>query len=127
MTDKNWQYFSHSEMACRCGCGKAAMSDDFMTRLNAHREACGFPLPVTSGYRCPEHNQSVAETGAAGPHTTGCAADIAVSRDKATRVVRLALGLGFMGIGLKQHGPESGRFVHLDTVPTRPAQIIWTY
>lgn len=122
-----WKYFTHDELACRCGCGQAAMNHEFMGKLVQLRETIGFPLPVTSGYRCPEHNLAVGDTGASGPHTTGCAVDIAVSRDRATRLVRLALGMGFLGIGLKQHGPESCRFVHLDTVATRVNQIIWTY
>jgi uncharacterized protein YcbK (DUF882 family) len=85
------------------------------------------PVTITSGYRCPEHNMAVGDSGASGPHTTGRAVDIAVSRDRASRLVKAALGMGFMGIGLKQHGPESGRFVHLDTLASRAGQIIWTY
>ena len=123
----DWKYFPHDELACRCGCGQAPMNHEFMAKLIQLRETIGFPLPITSGYRCPEHNLAVGDSGASGPHTTGCAVDIAVSRDRATRLVRLALGMGFLGIGLKQHGPESGRFVHLDTVATRVNQIIWTY
>jgi uncharacterized protein YcbK (DUF882 family) len=103
------------------------MNHDFMMKLVTLRDMLGYSLPITSGYRCPEHNIAVGDTGAGGPHTTGCAVDIAISRDRATQLIRSALGLGFAGIGIKQHGPESGRFVHLDTVATRAGQILWTY
>ena len=127
MTPSRWEYFTVEELACRCGCGQAAMNHEFMQRLIDLREYLAFPLPITSGYRCPEHNMAVGDSGASGPHTTGRAVDIAVSRERASRLVKAALGMGFMGIGLKQHGPESGRFVHLDTLASRAGQIIWTY
>lgn len=126
-TPSRWTYFTVEELTCRCGCGQMKMDGEFMLKLVALRDLIGFPLPITSAYRCPKHNLAVAETGAAGPHTTGMAVDIAVSRERATALVRAALGMDFRGIGLKQHGPESGRFVHLDTVQTRPVQILWTY
>lgn len=127
MTPSKWEYFSVEELACRCGCGQVVMNHEFMQRLIDLREYLAFPLPITSGYRCPEHNLAVGDSGASGPHTTGRAVDIAVSRERASRLVKAALGMGFMGIGLKQHGPESGRFVHVDTLASRAGQIIWTY
>ena len=29
--------------------------DEVRKKLDQIREDCGFPLPVTSGYRCPNH------------------------------------------------------------------------
>ena len=49
-----------------------------------------------------------------------------IARVGATGLVRVALGMNFRGVGIKAHGPDSGRIVHLDMVP-RPDQILWTY
>lgn len=122
-----WKHFLLSEFACRgtdC-CGGANLIDEHLVdMLDALREECGFPFPVTSGYRCPKHNQRVSSTGLDGPHTTGKAADIGVDRTKAVHVLQVALRMGFKGIGVNQKG--SGRFVHLDVVE-RPDRTIWTY
>ena len=61
-------------------------------------------------------------------HTTGKAADIAVSREDAFHLLSLALSKGFTGIGVQQKG--SGRFIHLDTIENsegRPRPTVWSY
>jgi uncharacterized protein YcbK (DUF882 family) len=126
-----FRHFTREEFACHgtdcCG-GDNKIEDSFVELLDELREQCGFKLPVTSGYRCPIHNQRVSSTGANGPHTTGRAADLGVSRQRAHRVLELALKMGFTGIGLNQKG--EGRFVHLDDLPDAPRQprpTTWTY
>ena len=99
-------------------------------RLDDMRKAWGRPIIITSGYRCPAHNQRVSSTGAAGPHTTGRAVDLAVHGRDAFVIVRLALERGFTGLGFHQRGPHGGRFLHLDTLPDAPGQPrpwCWTY
>ena len=127
----DWPHFSEEEMRCRCGCGRADMDREFMRALEMLREVVAFPMPVTSGFRCPAHDAAVggSERKGAGPHTTGKAADILVSGERAYRLVRAALELGFRGIGLKQRGPQEGRFVHLDMLGKEEAARprIWTY
>lgn len=107
--------FSISELRCRCGCGRADMEADFMSMLQALRDTLG-PLPVSSGFRCPVHNDQVSATGLGGPHTTGKAADLRVYGARAYRLLGCALAVGFTGIGVKQNGPRESRFVHLDTL-----------
>lgn len=126
-----WKHFTRAEFRCRgtdcCG-GSNLIADDFVDMLDLLRDDCGFPFPITSGYRCPVHNARVSSTGAAGPHTTGRAADIAVSRERAYKVLQLALQMGFTGIGVQQRG--GGRFIHLDTLengPGRPRPVVWSY
>ena len=119
-----WKHFKREEFACRCGCGQNLIEDSLVDALDALREQLGFPMPVTSGYRCPEHNQKVSTTGPGGPHTTGRAADIGVSRDKAVALLAAALKMNFTGLGLNQKG--DARFVHLDLVP-REYRTCWTY
>jgi uncharacterized protein YcbK (DUF882 family) len=99
----------------------------FMVKLELLRRRLGFPLPVTSGFRCVVHNAEVGG-GELSAHLEGRAADIAIEGARAVELVRAALGMGFTGIGLRQHGGR--RFVHLDDCgdsPDRPRPRIWTY
>jgi len=102
---------------------------DFMAKIEALRVACGFPLPVSSGARCPSHNAAVSKTGRTGPHTTGRAIDLAVSHGQAFEVLSVALKSGFFtGIGINQKG--GGRFIHLDDLPNvsgQPRPTLWSY
>lgn len=115
----------NDQLACSC-CGVDGLDAEFMAKLDQLREDVGFAMPVNSGYRCPLHNHKVSGTGFTGPHTTGKAVDIGISGGRATALVKAALNAGFLGVGIKQHGPAHGRIVHLDMVD-RPEQIIWTY
>ena len=106
------------------------MQADFVAKLDLLREACGFPLIVSSGYRSPAYNAKVSSTGRAGPHTTGRAVDLKVKGLQAWQVIYHAQRLGFTGIGVKQHGGHGTRFIHLDDLPrtkSRPRPWIWSY
>jgi hypothetical protein len=131
----SWRYFRVEEFACR-HCGANLICPDFVDKLDALRAQVGFALPVTSGYRCPAHNQAVSTTGPAGPHTTGRAVDLAVDRERALRVLEVVLaqnneavlagrGRVWTGVGVKQKG--GARFLHLDDLAgaTRPS--LWSY
>lgn len=125
MTD--WRYFKREEFACR-HCGANLIDDVFVTELDDLRHHLGFALPISSGYRCPDHNARVSSTGRTGPHTTGRAADIAVSRERAYEVLQAALVMKFTGIGVQQKG--NARFIHLDNLPNAPGQprpTVWSY
>jgi zinc D-Ala-D-Ala carboxypeptidase len=120
-------HFHVRELACRCGCG-GLPKQDFMDKVEKLRDRLGFPLPVTSGYRCPEYNNRVSGTGRTGPHTSGRAIDLGVSHARALELIRMALSMGFTGIGIKQHG--AGRFIHLDDLPDaegQPRPNLWSY
>lgn len=120
------RYFTLEEFTCRCGCGQADMNPVFLEWLDELRARAGFPLVVTSGYRCPAHNQAVSSTGPNGPHTTGKAADLAVDRGRARILMRLAecMDPPVQGLGIQQKG--SGRFLHLDLLD-RPEPTVWSY
>jgi len=120
------KYFTESEVRCKCGCGKNGMDSEFMAKLDQLREGLGFPLIVTSGYRCPSYNKRF---GGKAPHETGMAVDLACSNPRAYQVVAKALELGFTGIGIAQGGDRGGRFIHLDTLPAPkyPRPAIWSY
>lgn len=121
------RYFKPEEFACH-HCGDNRVQIALVEKLDELRHLYGKPLTITSGYRCPEHNQRVSTTGPNGPHTSGLAADLGVSGREAVAVLRFAMALGFTGIGVQQKG--NGRFIHLDLIPDsfdhkRPW--IWSY
>ena len=125
MSDTPWPHFSSAELSCR-HCGLMLMQPDFMQRLERVRSRVGFVLPVSSGYRCPEHNARVSTTGRSGPHTTGRAVDIRISGERVVFLVHAALSLGMTGIGVMQRGAHERSFIHLDDLTDgRPR--IWSY
>lgn len=133
-----FRYFKLSEFACK-HCGQNHMQESFIHKLDALRDLCKFPLIVTSGYRCPIYNARVSTTGDAGPHTTGRAADLSVSRSKAFWLLhwvgvmneaarKAGKPPAFTGIGTQQKG--DARFIHLDdlTEPGHtPRPAVWSY
>lgn len=119
------KYFSEEETGCRCGkCDRIqGMPDKLLARADLLRELCGFPLHMTSGYRCPLHPDNPN-----GPHGTG-AFDLSVSHKQAYIVLELAITImKFKGIGINQKGDK--RFIHLDdcdNAPGRPRPHVWSY
>jgi len=121
------KYFTEDELKCT-HCGKSGMDKDFMVRIEALREQLGFPFPVNSAYRCPEHPIE-ARKSSPGAHSTGHAIDIGVQGEKAHMLLDAALQAGFTGIGVSQKG-SLGRFIHLDDLKdssARPRPTVWSY
>jgi uncharacterized protein YcbK (DUF882 family) len=121
------KYFTEDELKCT-HCGKSGMDKDFMIRIEALREQLGFPFPVNSAYRCPEHPIE-ARKSSPGAHSTGHAIDIGVQGEKAHMLLDAALQAGFTGIGVSQKG-SLGRFIHLDDLEdssARPRPTVWSY
>lgn len=119
--------FKKAELACKCGCGMLP-AQDFMDKVQQLRERFGKSLTVTSAARCPDHNARVSGTGRTGPHTTGRAIDFAILGADALTVLKIALDMGFTGIGVNQKG--GGRFIHIDDLPNGPGcprPFVWSY
>ncbi len=119
--------FAESEFRCRCSCGGAVMDKDFIDLLQKMRTTLGFPFHITSGYRCPDYNASVSNTGLDGPHTTGRAADIACNGADAWRLLAEAVIHGVYRLGVAQKGERRTRFLHLDLSTAHPGPTIWSY
>ena len=120
-------YFSEKELACT-HCGKYKFDEEFLELLNRIREECGFPLPVTSGYRCPNHPLNLEKIAAGKPlgaHAQGLAVDIAVAYSKSHTLLKVALEHGVLRVGIQQKGDR--RFIHLDCDSTLPSPTIWSY
>jgi len=124
----SWEspYFTSEEMKCS-HTGLEKMDTKFMEMLTELRVAYAKPMRVTSAYRDATHPIEAKKT-TPGAHATGKAADIAVERGEAYEVLKLALEIGFTGIGVAQKG--SGRFLHLDICNSDDGMIrptVWSY
>lgn len=127
-------HFARSELACRCGCGQMAFGAGALARLEALRQAFQAPMLISSGYRCPEYNRRVSDTGTNGPHTVwrddAIAVDVRLFGARAARLIRLALDHSWTGIGVAQKGEHSRRFIHIDRMPgctAHPRPWVWSY
>jgi len=113
------KYFEVSDFDCQ-ETGRNEMDMEFLKRLDLLREAVGFPLYVTSGFRCPEGHSIEKTKATPGTHSRGIAADLAVSGGVQRRIlVEKALQLDFKGVGVAQG------FVHVDDRDTTP--VMWKY
>ncbi len=127
------KYFTREELACRHCLEEGRSLDDacqfseeFAVLLDEIREQCGFALPVTSGYRCPNHPIEKSKESA-GEHTTGFAVDIQVSYAKAFTLLQVAMRHGIHRIGVNQKGSPDSRFIHLGMSPRFPSPAVWSY
>lgn len=116
MLSKN---FSEKELACQCGCGMVPTAE-FISRLQALRDAWGQSLTITSAARCKSHNAAVGGAPAS-KHVEGLAADIACTNGNTRyKLIKLAYSLGFTGLGLHP------QFLHVDIRPGTEA-VTWFY
>ncbi len=102
------KYFKMSEFACPC-CGKADMDPRFLETLDKLRELYGYPISISSGYRCAAHNAKV-EGKTDSQHLHGKAADIRtgeIGGERRYRLLKLAMEL-FEGIGVGKN------LIHVD-------------
>lgn len=118
--------FSKAEFDCK-HTGRNEMQPEFLAKLQWLRNALGFPLIISSGYRDPTHPVE-ARKSRPGQHSQGIACDI-LAMDGATafKIVEKALEIGFTGVGIAQDSRRSraARFVHLDIRTSTP--VIWSY
>jgi len=123
----DYKYFSMEEVVCK-ETNILGYDERFMDTLTSLRERCGFPFVISSFYRDPLHSIEVAKGNGGGSHTTGKAVDIVCDRERAYILLKMAMEMNFMGIGIKQKG--SSRFIHLDMLTAQEGVIrptIWSY
>lgn len=95
------------------------MNPEFLEVLDTVRELADFPFIINSGYRTEAHNREVGGRKNSA-HTRGYAADIRVSDGKQRMaLVAAALACGVPRIGIYH------TFIHLDTDPSLPQDVIW--
>jgi len=112
-----FRYFTRDEFACRCGCQRNEIPDEFIHDMDDLRQACGFPLVITSGWRCEKHPDEVAKDEP-GEHNRA-AADVRAHNGHQLYVIQeQAYALGFHGIAAGEG------FVHVDRRATKTS---WVY
>jgi uncharacterized protein YcbK (DUF882 family) len=109
--------FSTDELECPC-CKACRMNPGFMAALQILRDQWKKPILINSGFRCQEHNKAVQGVPSS-QHLIGRAADCRITADDRYEFVKLALNVGFKGIGIAVN------FVHIDT-REGPEQL-WKY
>lgn len=110
----NWDefyYFGKNEFDCH-ETGKNKMRSEFVRILDQVRAAYGKPIIVTSGYRDSSHSIERVKKKP-GEHTYGVAADLAISGKDVAPFISIAYEFGIRRFGIKQHGPQGGRFIHI--------------
>ena len=120
-----WKNFTREEFACSCGCGTNEILDKTIDFAQSLRAELGFPLAVTSGYRCKGH-PSEKKKSKPGSHNRGMAVDFGVSGGKAKLLARAILSRSLGGVGINQKGPQNARFIHGDIDANRLDRF-WTY
>jgi len=72
-------HFDSAEFACKCGCGRAAVSPRLVAALEeVRRKLGGRPIHINSGVRCEAHNAAVGGSPNS-QHVFGNAADVAIA------------------------------------------------
>jgi zinc D-Ala-D-Ala carboxypeptidase len=125
---QRWPNFAQREMICSYS-GECWLDPASMNALQRLRDTVGVPLPISSGYRSPDHPVEISKERG-GSHTLGKAFDVACRGATAYEVIAAAKDCGFTGIGVNQS--SEGRFIHLDTITELdnfPAErpTIWSY
>lgn len=96
------RFFKDREFVCKCGCGRGAdqMDARLLNMLDSAREKAGFPLVLSSAFRCPAHNKTIGGISDSS-HLTGKAVDIRCNSSQ-TRftLLRALLAAGFNRIEL---------------------------
>ncbi len=113
------KFFKKKEFNCRC-CGASNISVNLVLKLDLARELAETPFVITSGYRCPKHNQEVGGVKDSA-HVFGLAVDIAVPDNVARlNILRGLIIAGFRRIGIGKD------FIHADIDKTKPNNL-WLY
>lgn len=112
---ERWPNFRPAELACKC-CGELKVNYKALDALQRLRNYWQIPLHISSGTRCPKHNDRVG--GAKDSyHKKGMAFDIGTPKTWTGKTTASflywATHAGFRGIGLYS------TFIHLDIGPHR--------
>lgn len=119
-------HFTAKEFTCKCGiCLRQQVDEKLINMLEEVRALYGKPISVTSGFRCPRHQENLRGSGyqtSVGPstHSYGQAADI--TGDDLPALFKAVEAI-FDSYGVAK------TFVHVDTRPKRAdgSKRVWKY
>ena len=113
-----WKHFNEKEFSCPC-CGENRISRNLVDRLDFSREISGFPMRVSSGFRCRRHNQKV-KGKPRSSHLDGSACDI-ICPSGSIKATFLA---SFFESGIRRIGIYKN-FIHVDVSEKLPSPMVW--
>lgn len=127
---RNFSLATDPLLACSCGCNQCNVQQHALNKLQDMRDICGFPLVVTSGYRCPNHYAEIAKPKP-GQHASGLAFDIKIDNSvQRYKVIESAIACKARGIGVSKtfihvdwRGLSKDGILQEDAMP----QLAWTY
>lgn len=82
------QHFVRGEFTCQCGCDFSAVDVELVAVLEDVRARFGEPVRISGGNRCAAHNATIEGAAPGSYHVKGMAADIMVSRVRASEVYK---------------------------------------
>lgn len=119
---------TEEEIACRCGCGLKKLSKRTILIFQMTRDYCGFPLSITSGCRCKKHNKAVGGVAdsAHQPNADGECQALDIGFTNSQQLYKIVSGL--IKAGCNRIGINFAKnFVHFDTDPGKPQNVIFKY
>lgn len=116
----NTAHFNVKEFQCKCGnCESVTPPMELLSALELVRLRFRSPVIITSGYRCPEHNERIGGAKKS-RHVVGDAADFSVVGVPPKQVEQFLLDTY-----PNSYGIAAGKgFTHLDV---RPVKARWSY
>lgn len=119
LRDVDCKHFKATEFICPC-CGKIMVDTLLLDKLCELRKRLGFPLVITSGYRCKKHNKEVGGKRNS-EHLFGKAVDVAI-KDSYHRYLFLKEAVTlFNRIGIAHN------FIHIGVSKEHPQNVAWLY
>lgn len=101
--------FSSHEFSCK-HCGEENINPELIDALQRLRDTVGVSISVSSGYRCPNHNESLKSPTS--QHVKGNAADIIIKGFTVDEMYAAAKSIPeFLNGGI---GVYDGGFIHVD-------------
>jgi uncharacterized protein YcbK (DUF882 family) len=123
MSEIDWskyENFSEEEFSCPC-CEESGIKEEVVRTLQRLRDRVQGPIHVTSGYRCPAHNEAVGGAPESS-HMQGLAVDFLRPEGINSKDLVDWMSDHFSGIGLRFHG--NNQYLHGDL---KQREAVWTY
>lgn len=127
ISTKNFHPASDPKLLCTCRhpeCDRRSVNQETLDLAQIARDIYGKPLTVTSGGRCPHHQEEAKKANPkSGDHPEGNGIDIACDGSNRGLLVKAGIDAGFNAIGVAK------TFVHWGRRPELPEGhlVVWTY